>query len=84
MKRIQTKKEFIFELSNQKIPVSIEVLCVYDPSYGSDADGNRGVGAWLLDDVRTEMLSDVQLSDQDQKQLDALIETKIDETEWID
>jgi hypothetical protein len=81
MKKIkEIEKEFVFELkSKTEVNVSLRAIYTYDPSYGSDADGNRGIGVWLLEDFETKILNDVPLSKEDEEELDALIEEKIDE-----
>ena len=48
----RVEKEISVELKSGKI-VTVEVTAIgsYDSNYGADADGNRGMGVWFLDDV---------------------------------
>ena len=48
-------KDFECELEIEFKDVLFNVLCtvimVHDPDYGADADGNRGIAVWFLDDI---------------------------------
>ena len=35
--------------------LDVEATVEYDPSYGADADGNRGVGCWFIKDAKYEL-----------------------------
>ena len=46
------QKYYTVEIPGDKT-VTAEMIAtfVYDSSYGADADGNRGMGVWFVDDV---------------------------------
>lgn len=37
--------------SGKAFEIEVMATGVYDAHYGADADGNRGMGVWLFDDV---------------------------------
>src|ERR1035441_8287552 len=41
--------------SGKAFEIEVTVTGVYDAHYGADADGNRGMGAWFLDDLEFEL-----------------------------
>jgi hypothetical protein len=46
------KKEFTVELGDDKtVTAEMNATFIYDANYGADADGNRGMGVWFVDDV---------------------------------
>lgn len=48
-----------------EIEVSVEADFYYDSSYGADADGNRGIGVWFMDDYRIEEIDGKSLKDHE-------------------
>jgi len=46
-------------LNDTEYEVDVNVTYSYDSSYGEDADGNRGVGAWSIEDINIEKAVDV-------------------------
>jgi hypothetical protein len=50
------------------LTVEVDYSVVCDPAYGADADGNRGVKSWFLDDCRFKIMSDnVDVTDEIKK-----------------
>lgn len=46
------EKEMTFTLSGgRKVTMLVTTNWTHDPNYGADADGNRGVSTWFLDDI---------------------------------
>jgi len=39
------------------LTVEVDYSVVCDPAYGADADGNRSVKSWFLDDLRFKIMS---------------------------
>ena len=60
MKRTVTKTVSIELESGEGLEIEVEAIAVYDPHYGADADGNRGVGTWFIDEINYHMPSDLK------------------------
>lgn len=64
----------------------LEAVVSYDPGYGADADGNRGIGVWLCDEV-TEVGGDfdeVRAMSLDDADAESFGEADIDPEDWFD
>ena len=48
---IRFLRGFILLDKNSLIQCIAHTTYIYDPDYGADADGRRGMGMWFLDDV---------------------------------
>lgn len=76
-------KEVEIELSTEKVvDVTLKVEGCYDPSYGADADGNRGEATWFVDnwddsEYETEGLTEKEISELKDK-----IEELVLEESW--
>lgn len=44
-------KEFTVYYEDKTITSEVEVCFVYDSNYGADADGNKGIGMYFLEDI---------------------------------
>jgi hypothetical protein len=81
-KQSTISRTWTFNLLDGKA-VTIEVLLhgSYDPAYGSDADGNRGIGVWFLDDSEYKIpeLDDEQkpLTNLEMQAIENLVEAAI-------
>jgi len=78
-------KDMSIELSTgTTIDVEITVEGVYDGMFGADADGNRGVGRWMVDNHSyMYMVSDnVSLTSEEDDELDEKIEEIVYEGDW--
>jgi len=61
-----------FELETGRVvDVDIELIVIHDPSYGADADGNRGTSTRILDDYDYTCLE--QLTNEERLQLDKIV-----------
>ena len=80
-------KELTLPLSeSRRITVELRAECSYDPSHGADADGNRGMPVWFIDDVTWD-LPDTDddgnaLTDREKKMVDGLLNLSVDDIEW--
>lgn len=68
--------------SDRQYEIPLTLFLNYDSSYGSDADGNRGVGVWEFEDYELDGLDESQLhtiitdpDDLEEFSLDILSET---------
>ena len=78
-----TKEFEEIELSSGKtVTLEITVTGVYDARYGADADGNRGVGTWLIEDASYETHSDDDLDDDDKAEIESRVESIVDSEDW--
>jgi hypothetical protein len=48
------------EFTEAHFTVFAEVELSYDPAYGADADGQRGIGMWFVEDSRIISVEDSQ------------------------
>lgn len=82
MKNTVTTK---FHLGNKTITIPIEFEWFHEPNYGADADGNRGISTWFLDDAFYEIPEKTDegliLTDEDKRILTGMIEGAIDNSE---
>lgn len=63
MKRTKEQKTIAVEMMDKGtlrvFDVEIVVEKVFDDDYGADADGNRGIGRWFVEDVEVIYVSEV-------------------------
>jgi hypothetical protein len=79
--------DFYVELdSGIEVTVYVEVDITYDSDYGADADGNRGSDVYFIDDLRYIIPdrddNDVELTAEDKKDLERILEDKIHGFDW--
>jgi hypothetical protein len=79
-------------MSGKTVTAEMEVSMVYDPNYGADADGRRGRGVWLVDELGPTV--DVQdpewevddagesLSDDEKIEAMKLLEEEAENYDW--
>ena len=78
-----TKEFEEIELSSGKVVnLSITVTGVHESHYGADADGNRGVSKWFIDDWSHEVECDDELNDDESVEAAEKAEELVDETDW--
>jgi hypothetical protein len=74
--------------SKKLVTVDAVIMGVYDSSYGADADGNRGMGVWLVEDAEFEVpeVADdgTPLTNQEMAEIEDLINSNINEDEFFD
>jgi hypothetical protein len=80
---IKIKKELVIELpTNKLITLDVTLYIDHDAHYGADADGNRGVDAWFIDDIDYKLPTQDdygdKLDDKEVVQLVKYIEKEID------
>lgn len=74
-------KEFEVELKDGRtVNVTVTVEGSHDPDYGADADGNRGVSMWFIEGHSYE--ADEELNSADKVEVDALVDSLVDDEEW--
>lgn len=72
---VSKTEEITIELDDVDVTLEITVTAYLDEDYGADADGNRGVSKWIVDEISYEgsdgeVYSDSgDLLDSDQKKL---------------
>jgi len=76
------KRELEFELSDEKyVTIEVEIYVDHDPNMNADADGNRGIDVWSVDDIDYKMPEKdddgVALTDADKKDLEEKIEKEV-------
>jgi len=77
----EVTREFELELKDGRtVNVTVTVEGSHDPDYGADADGNRGVSMWFIEDHSYE--ADEELNAEEKKEVDALVDSLVDEEEW--
>lgn len=54
----QIKKTSVY-IEDVEYFVTYEEKLIFDPSYGADADGNRGVPQWFVDDMNIVSVLDI-------------------------
>jgi hypothetical protein len=54
---MKTSKTVEVDIDGQVFSVTIEASFYMESNYGADADGNRGIEAWFMDDY---ILTDIQ------------------------
>ena len=68
------------------VTVEVEVTGSFDSHYGSDADGNRGVPAWFIDqaefDIPERDNNGIEITNQDSDIISELLEEEIDKRVW--
>lgn len=73
-----------FHIGNKTVTLPIVFEWFHEPNYGADADGNRGISTWFLDDAFYEIPDNsdegVVLSEEDKRILTGMIEGAIDNT----
>lgn len=79
-------KEITVTVNNKQVTLVLYATAYYDSNYGADADGNRGMGVWFLEDVTWD-LPDIDddgntLSDSEKKMVDGLLNLSVDDIEW--
>lgn len=76
-------KEREVDLSTGKtVTVHLEIEGIYDSHFGADADGNRGVGRWLVEGHSYEIETEDDLSDDETSELDGLVEEIVYDGTW--
>jgi len=86
MKTCRIEKEIKVELESEKtITTEVKFIGSYDPKYGADADGNRGIGAWLCDDVEFDLKetddSGNKLTEEEKKEYKEILNERIEDIE---
>lgn len=81
-----TSKEFSIELGDRTVTVLVDASGYFEPNYGSDADGNRGIPAWFLDDFEYDIPDDdddgESLSETDKLQVESQLNTLLESHDW--
>ena len=79
-------KELILRVNNKPVTVEVKAVAFYDSNHGADADGNRGMGVWFIDDVTwdiPETDDDGNTLNEDEKQtLNDLLDMKVDDIDF--
>lgn len=79
-------KEITVTVNNKEITLDLYATAYYDSNYGADADGNRGMGVYFIDEVTWETPehddNGNKLSEEEKKTLNVLLNTKIDDVEF--
>lgn len=81
-------KDFTVTLKNgRQVTAEVEALISYDPYYGADADGNRGVPMNFLEDLKLShpVVTDDEdyiLSNEEMLEADDLIMNKAELDDW--
>ena len=72
--------------SKKTVTTEVIVTGGYEANHGADADGNRGIGVWFLDDYEfiPQNTDDKEepLSKEEQAEFESLIESEIENAEW--
>ena len=87
MKAKDTKK-YTIDVNGLDVTVEVTASATYDPSYGADADGNRGVGMWEIEDLMYEIpeTSDngTFLTEEEKKDLQGYVEDSVSDDDSFD
>lgn len=77
-----------FTLYVDELPVTVDIVVygVYESDYGADADGNRGISAWFIEDYEY-MIPDVsddgtQLETVQKEKLKLVVQNLIENHDW--
>jgi len=75
-----------FKVNEKTITSDIVVYGVYESDYGSDADGNRGISCWFIDDYEF-VVPDMddeghKLSDEERETLKRLVQDFTENHDW--
>ena len=80
------RKEITVTINNREGTLDVYAKTYYDPCYGADADGNRGIGCWFIDDITwdTPEADDNGnlLNEEEKKKLNELINAKTDDIDF--
>lgn len=76
MAKVNITKE-IELVTGKTVTVHVEVEGLYDSRYGADADGNRGVGKWLVDGLDYEIESEDELNSDELEEVDVEVENLV-------
>ena len=76
-------KEITLTVNNKPVTLELRAIAYCDSNYGADADGNRGMSVWFIDEVLWD-LPEIDddgnpLSEEEKQTLDNLLNTKIDD-----
>jgi hypothetical protein len=81
MSTINVEREI--DLDNGTIvTVELEIEGTFDANYGADADGNRGVGRWLVESHSYEVSSEDELSDDEESEVKEKVEELVYDSDW--
>lgn len=74
------------KVNEKPVTADIVVYGVYENDYGADADGNRGVAAWFIEDYEY-VVPDVddeghKLSDEEHETLKGMVQDFIENNDW--
>ena len=79
-------KEITVTVNNKQVTLDLHAKAYYDSNYGADADGNRGMGVYFIDEVTWETPEHDddgnKLSGEEKKALNELLDTKIDNVDF--
>lgn len=80
-------KEITVELDEDRsVTIEVEVVGTYDSHYGADADGNRGMGVWFVDDtfytIPDKDDNEELLTKEDKELVKDKLDKEIDDTDW--
>jgi len=77
MKRTRPMTEFSMDLHG--VPIEVEADVIYESNYGADADGNRGIPAYFVEETIVKV-SDVDITELiSQKDMEVIDERAIEE-----
>lgn len=83
---MKSVKEITVTVNSKEITLDLYATAYYDSNYGADADGNRGMGVYFIDEVTWETPEcdddGNKLSEDEKKALNVLLNTKIDDIEF--
>ena len=66
--------------------VEVTVLGAYDGNYGADADGNRGMPVWFIDDISFKVPTHDEegklLTKEERQELEEKLLVEVDDVDW--
>lgn len=81
-------KSLTIELNSGKsFEVDVTAVGLYDSNWGADADGNRGMGVWLLEDLEYDLPDTddegLRLTNEEMIELATQVELKANDQAWV-
>jgi len=76
-------KTIIVDYNNEEIEVDVTAIISFDPNYGADADGRRGVPRVFVDDMEFEIFDEKELN-LSKEEKDEILKLAKEESKHID
>lgn len=77
-------KTILIDYNNKEIEIDVTAILFFDPNYGADADGRRGVPRTFVDDIEFNIVDEkeLNLSKEDKHEILKLAKEEAKHIEW--